>query len=89
MIVFYFDDFIVIDYEDFFKDPTINSNHSEKPLVPQKALRRLGIDSLYEKSLRYLRKIHDVALDPQADLFLKQFLGSLQMEMRMHTFYSG
>ena len=55
-------------------DPTYNSTNSEKLLVPQKALRRLGIDSLYEKSLRYLRKIHDIALDPQADLYLNDKL---------------
>ena len=38
--------------------------------------RRLGIDSLYEKSLQYLRKIHDTAIDPKADLFLNDKLHS-------------
>ena len=34
--------------------------------LPQKVLRRLGIDSLYEKSMKYLQRIHETALDPMA-----------------------
>ena len=64
----------MVDYDEFFQDPSQNSSFNQKPLVPQKTLRRLGIDTLYEKSLRYLRKIHDIALDPQADLYLNDKL---------------
>ena len=61
-----------MDY-DIFEEP-INTPIYEKNSIPQKMLRRLGIDSLYEKSLRYLRKIHDIALDPTADLYLNDKL---------------
>ena len=64
--------FLGMDY-DILQEPlptTIYENNS----IPQKMLRRLGIDSLYEKSLRYLRKIHDNALDPTVDLYLNDKL---------------
>ena len=79
----------MIDYEEFFQDPRNNSTNFEKPLVPQKALRRLGIDSLYEKSLRYLRKIHDTALDPQADLYLNDKLHSSVTYLKGLRNYEG
>ena len=74
IIILSFNIFSVVDYDEFFQDPSQNSSFNQKPLVPQKTLRRLGIDTLYEKSLRYLRKIHDIALDPQADLYLNDKL---------------
>ena len=61
-----------MDY-DIFQKP-IDTSLYEKNSIPQKMLRRLGIDSLYEKSLGYLRKIHDNALDPTVDLYLNDKL---------------
>ena len=58
---------------DLFQDPVYLPLNNENS-IPQKMLRILGIDSLYEKSLKYLRKIHDTALDPSVDLYLNDKL---------------
>ena len=58
---------------DLFIDPTY-APLNDKNSIPHKMLRRLGIDALYEKSLKYLRKIHDIALDPSVDLYLNDKL---------------